>query len=104
MRDKRRQREGKNKGNKGKEKTQKEDWRKIEKRKGKKKESKRGEKGRKGNAEVEMNNRPLDCAEHSYLLWQSQKSSSPSTTITTSPLSLGATRHVTGVTKEIVRA
>lgn len=50
-----------------------------------------------------MNNCRLDCAENCYLSWQSQKSSPPSTAITTSSLSLGATRHITGVTKEIVR-
>lgn len=62
------------------------------------------QKGRKGGAETEMNNCWLDCAEHCYLLWQSQKSSPPSTAITTSPLSPGATGRVTGVTKEIIRA
>lgn len=51
-----------------------------------------------------MTNRQSDCAEQRYLLWQSQKSSPPSTAITTGPLSPGATRHVTGVTKEIDKA
>lgn len=59
---------------------------------------------RKGCAEAEMNNGQLDCAEHCYLLRQSQKSSPPSTAITTSPLSPGATERATTVTKEIVRA
>lgn len=43
-------------------------------------------------------------AEFCYLLWQSQKSSSPSTAITTSPLLQRLTGHATGVTKEIVLA
>ena len=61
-------------------------------------------KRRKVFAEAEINNRQLDCAEHCYLLWHGQKSSPPSTAITTSPLSAGATGHVTGVTIEIVGA
>lgn len=61
-------------------------------------------KRRKGCAAAEMNNGQLACAEHCYLRWQSQKSSPPSTAITTSPLSPGATGRATTVTKEIVRA
>lgn len=43
-------------------------------------------------------------AEFCYLLRQSQKSSSASTAIITSPLLQRLTGHVTGVTKEIVLA
>lgn len=68
------------------------------------KEERERKKKRKVFAEAEINNRQLDCAEHCYLLWHGQKSSPPSTAITTSPLSAGATGRVTGVTIEIVGA
>lgn len=59
---------------------------------------------KKGGAERAMNNCQLDCAKHCYLLQLSQKSSPPSTAITTSPLSARATGRVTRFTKEDVRA
>lgn len=65
---------------------------------------KRTAKCRKGCADGDMNNCQLHCAKYCYLLWQRQKSSPPSTAITTSPLSAGATGRVTGFTKEVVRA
>lgn len=82
-----------------------EDWRQIGKGESGRAEGRKGEKKkRKVFAEAEINNRQLDCAEHCYLLWHGQKSSPPSTAITTSPLSAGATGRVTGVTIEIVGA